>query len=167
MITLQGQPRASKPRAGFRIHNPLIDSDRFQGLMMIKGGERVIRRSQELIRRSQGLMRNSLGTLGDELARVSSSVLFRLRIVQEIGHYETGLVNQAPVAGQGGSPLDNVGPVPEELRVDPFPGGSIPWSIQEAELQRIRKQELMILKCATIVSWAVTIISIFRALGYI
>jgi len=135
--------------------------------MMNKGGERVIRRSQELIRRSQELIRNSLSTLGAKVVEGSSFVLLHLGIVQDIGHYEAGLVNQTPVAGQGGSPLDNVGPVPEELRVDPFPGGSIPWSIQEAELQRIRKQELMILKCATIVSWAVTIISIFRALGYI
>jgi len=63
------------------------------------------------------------------------------------------------------SPLDNVGPVPEELRRDPFPGGSVPWSIQEAEKEHDQARKTMIWKIAVVVSWSVTVIAALRTLG--
>jgi hypothetical protein len=63
------------------------------------------------------------------------------------------------------SPLAHVGPVPEELRQDPFPGGSVPWSIEEAEKEQDRNRELMIWKVAIAVSWSVTAVALFRSLG--
>jgi len=64
-----------------------------------------------------------------------------------------------------GSPLDNVGPVPEELLRDPFTGDSVPWSIQEAEKEEGRARELMIWKVAIAVSWAVTAVALLKSFG--
>jgi hypothetical protein len=64
-----------------------------------------------------------------------------------------------------GSSLYDIGPVPEELRRDPFPGGSVPWCIQEAEKERDRKRQLMIWRVGVAVSWSVTAFALFRSLG--
>ena len=64
-----------------------------------------------------------------------------------------------------GSPLDHVGPVPEELRRNPFPGGSVPWSILEAEREKVRAREMLILEVAVGMSWVVTVVTVLRALG--
>ena len=65
----------------------------------------------------------------------------------------------------GSSPLDNVGPVPDELRKDPFPGGSVPWSIQEAEREQNQARKTMMWKIVAAVSWSVTVFAALRALG--
>jgi len=64
-----------------------------------------------------------------------------------------------------GSPLDNVGPIPDELRKDPFPGGSIPWSIQEAEKERSLSRKILIWKVAVSVSWVITVVAVLRSFG--
>jgi len=71
----------------------------------------------------------------------------------------------APKAAPSGSPLDNVGPVPDELRKDPFPGGTVPWCIQEAERERGLARKSTIWKFAVAVSWSVTVVAALRALG--
>jgi hypothetical protein len=58
-----------------------------------------------------------------------------------------------------------VGPIPDELRKDPFPGGSVPWSVQEAEKEQSRNRELMIWKVAIAVSWTVTAVAALRSIG--
>jgi len=71
----------------------------------------------------------------------------------------------APAAIPIGSPLDNVGPIPEELRKDPFPGGSVPWSIQEAEKEENVARKIMIWKVALAVSWVTTAVAVLRSFG--
>jgi len=71
----------------------------------------------------------------------------------------------APKVAPGGSPLDNVGPVPDELRKDPFPGGTVPWCIQEAEREKSLARKSTIWKIAVAVSWSVTVVASLRALG--
>jgi hypothetical protein len=71
----------------------------------------------------------------------------------------------APKVTPSGSPLDNVGPVPDELRKDPFPGGTVPWCIQEAEREKSRARKATIWKIAVAVSWSVTVVAALRAIG--
>ena len=71
----------------------------------------------------------------------------------------------APEALPSGSPLDNVGPIPEELRKDPFPGGSVPWSIQEAEKEEKLARKILIWKVAISVSWVTTVVAVLRSVG--
>jgi hypothetical protein len=63
------------------------------------------------------------------------------------------------------SPFANAGPIPDELRKDPFPGGSVPWSIQEAEKEQGRARQTMIWKVAIAVSWSVTAVAVLRSVG--
>ena len=71
----------------------------------------------------------------------------------------------SPTAIPLGSPLDNVGPVPEELRRDPFPGGSVPWSIQEAEKEENQARKILVWKVALAVSWVTTAVTLLQSLG--
>jgi len=71
----------------------------------------------------------------------------------------------APGAVPSGSPLDNAGPIPEELRRDPFPGGSIPWSIQEAEKEESLARRILMWKIAISVSWVTTAFALLRSFG--
>jgi len=78
---------------------------------------------------------------------------------------EVGAAIPALAWAPNDSPLAHVGPIPEELRKDPFPGGSVPWCIQEAEKERNRKRELMIWKVAITVSWMVAAVAALRSVG--
>lgn len=78
---------------------------------------------------------------------------------------EVGSALPALVGVPGDSPLVHVGPVPDELRKDPFSGGSVPWCIQEAEKERSRNREQMIWKVAIAVSWLVTAVAVLRSTG--
>jgi len=118
--------------------------------MVRKGGERMV---------------STLQFVGEAAIRFLDTVLLRQ---SRAGQEESGgreWVPSAPDGFQGSSPLDNVGPVPDELRKDPFPGGSVPWSIQEAEKERDLVRKTTIWKVAVAVSWSVTVIAALRALG--
>jgi len=78
---------------------------------------------------------------------------------------KSGGARLSPAAIPLGSPLDNVGPVPDELRRDPFPGGSVPWSIQEAEKEKDQARKILIWKVALAVSWVTTAVTVLRSLG--
>ena len=126
--------------------------------MMIKEGGRIMKRSGEKI----------LGTLRlvGEGAIWALDMMFLPRTgagAEEAGEGVRSLPHFKAVLGD--SPLDNVGPVPEELRRDPFPGGSVPWSIQEAEKEKNQARKTMIWEIAVVVSWSVTVIAALRALG--
>ena len=126
--------------------------------MMIKEGGRMMKRGGERVF-------DALKLVGDG-AIWALDVMFLPR--SQTGAEKTGegvlsLTHFSIVTG--GSPLDNVGPVPEELRRDPFPGGSVPWSIQEAEKEKNQARKTMIWKIAVAVSWSVTVIAALRALG--
>jgi len=73
--------------------------------------------------------------------------------------------NEAASAVSIGSMVIHVGPVPDELRKDPFPGGSVPWSIIEGEKEKRRIREMAILKVAIGVSWVIAAVAALRALG--
>jgi hypothetical protein len=64
-----------------------------------------------------------------------------------------------------GPPLGNVGPVPEELRKDPFGGVSVPWCIQEAERERNMARRILRWKVILAASWLVTAVVVLRSIG--
>ena len=70
-----------------------------------------------------------------------------------------------PEAVSIGSMVIQVGPVPDELRRDPSPEGSVPWSILEAQKEQIWVQQMAVWKVATGVSWLITTVAALRALG--
>jgi len=85
--------------------------------------------------------------------------------IREEQSYDAEVVPSAPTTVSSTSTLSKVGPVPEELRRDPFPGGSVPWCIQEAEKEQIRARKILIWKIAAAVSWLVTTFAVLRSLG--
>jgi len=107
---------------------------------------------------------------GEERAR-NTLQLLGLQPIHLEGHIPRSnqsvsvVVPQTPVAGPKSSPLDNAGPIPVELRVDPFPGESIPWGMQMAEIDRDRTRERLVWASAVLVSWLVTGVLILRALN--
>jgi len=126
---------------------------------MFKEGGRMVRRSGE---RLWGLL-EFLGQTGTLLL----SMIIHLRspgtVKTKEGEAATATLTLIP----SGSPLDNVGPVPDELRKDPFPGGSVPWSILEAEKERNRTRKIVLWTAVVAVSWAVTAIALLRSFGLI
>jgi len=125
---------------------------------MIKESGRVVRRSGErILGKLEYLGRGTLGILGKMFVPPSSAG-------QDVTGKSEG-TPQAPVAIPSGSPLDNVGPIPDELRKDPFPGGSVPWSIQEAEKEEKLARRILIWKVAISVSWVTTVVAVLRSVG--
>ena len=125
---------------------------------MIKESGRVVRRGGERI---WGIL-ELIGKTGT----LASSTMTRPRVVTIKDHVSVS--PQAPLASDavsGVSLLANVGPIPDELRRDPFPGDSVPWCIQEAEKEQGRTRTLMIWKVALVVSWSVTSVALLRAFG--
>jgi len=117
-----------------------------------------------MVKRGGERMLDTLKFLGE--CAVALDVIFLPRPRGRVDKTGEGvLMLPAPKAIPSGSPLDNVGPVPDELRKDPFPGGSVPWSIQEAEREHNQARKTMIWKIAAVVSWSVTLIAALRALG--
>ena len=114
--------------------------------MVKRGGERVLSGLEFLVTNSVRL----------------KDMIFPLR--GGVGGRETH-DNEAASAVSIGSMVIHVGPVPDELRKDPFPGGSVPWSIIEGEKERSRIREMAILKVAIGVSWVIAAVAALRALG--
>ena len=123
---------------------------------MIKESGRMVKKSGERI---LGVF-ESLGDVGS----YAPGVLLR-DTVGRTNTTEVGAAIPALAWAPNDSPLAHVGPIPEELRKDPFPGGSVPWCIQEAEKERNRKRELMIWKVAITVSWMVAAVAALRSVG--
>jgi hypothetical protein len=126
--------------------------------MMIREGGKIVKRGGEW-------MLGILQLLG-ESAIWALDVLFLPRPgagAETMG--ESVQFSPAGRATRSFSPLDDIGPVPDELRKDPFPGGTVPWCIQEAEREQDRARKVTIWKIAVIVSWSVTLVAALRALG--
>ena len=123
---------------------------------MIKESGKIVRKGGERI----WVVLELLGQMG---ARALVMVI-HLRAIRRSWAARSEGTPQAVDLVTTGSPLDNVGPVPEELRRDPFPGGSVPWSIVEAEKEQSRNRELMIWKAAIAVSWTVSAVAVIRSL---
>ena len=139
--------------------------NRESGRILKRSGERIWgvlalaeRGGIRALRVASVYLRSSIIYLRDLTIYFGVSIRGRGTFAVETAPQSFGLV-------PSGSPLDNVGPVPDELRRDPFPGGSIPWSIQEAEKEQGRLRELMIWKVAIAVSWLVTAVAVLRSLG--
>ena len=118
-----------------------------------------------MVKKGREMMLSTLQFVGDGAIRFLDIVFLRQ---PRAGQEESGGIERAPFAPRDysdSSPLDNVGPVPDELRKDPFPGGSVPWSIQEAERERDLVRKTTIWKVAVAVSWLVTVTAALRALG--
>jgi len=125
---------------------------------MIKESGKVVRRGGERI---WGIL-ELLGKTGT----LASSTIIRPRVVTR--EDVATLSPRAPLASDvasDASPLANVGPIPDELRMDPFPADSVPWCIREAEKEQGRTRALMIWKVALVVSWSVTGVALLRAFG--
>jgi hypothetical protein len=125
----------------------------------------MIRESGRFMRRAGEKVLTTLKFLAEAaIWAVGTMLPARSRIRQ--GRNDVGdAVTLAPDLGTTGSPLDNIGPVPEELRRDPFPGGSVPWCIEEAEKEQDRARELMIWKVTIAVSWSVTAVALLKTFG--
>ena len=113
------------------------------------------------MRRGEGRVRNTLQLLGFHVVRLEGYVPRRSY------HSASGVVPQISTGGLKGSPLDNAGPIPVELRGNPFPGESIPWGMQMAEIERDRTRERLVWVTAVLVSWLVAGAMILRALSVI
>lgn len=124
----------------------------------------MIKESSKAMKRGGELIRGAFEFLGEAGTQVLYMML-RRTVTWKIA--TTEVEEARPVLSwiSTDSPLAHVGPIPEELRQDPFPGGSIPWSIEEAEKEQDRSRELMIWKVAIVVSWSVTAVALFRSLG--
>lgn len=117
-----------------------------------------------MLRRSSQRIWEVLRYLGDIGVLALSEMLRRTVVVRgQPGDVEAALPALAWIPSD--SPLAHVGPIPDELRKDPFPGGSVPWSVQEAEKEQSRNRELMIWKVAIAVSWTVTAVAALRSIG--
>jgi len=124
----------------------------------------MIKESGKLVRRGGERLWGVLEFLG-QMGTRALAMAIHLRAIRR--GWAAGSEGIPPAADfvPTGTPLDNVGPVPEELRRDPFPGGSVPWSILEAEKEQSRSRELMIWKAAIAVSWIVTVVAVIRSFG--
>lgn len=126
-------------------------------MKMLREGARVVRKGGER-------MLGVLGFLRESVIWALDTVLPWARIREDV-IYEVEVLPPAPRTVSGASPLDNIGPVPEELRRDPFPGGSVPWCIQEAEKEHNRARKILMWKIAVAISWSVTTIAVLRSIG--
>jgi len=126
--------------------------------MMIKDGGRAVKKGGEKI----------LGTLGfllESAAWALNTVLPSWARVRPIKRNAIEPAGRATGRIPTGSPLDHVGPVPKELRMDPFARDSVPWSIQEAEKERGRARVTMILGVSVAICWLITAVAVLRSLG--
>ena len=126
--------------------------------MMIREGERAIRKTEEWVK-------GTFGVFGERVVDLLDNFVLRKVLPNE---YAPVLEEAPPVPEEvntGLPPIYKVGPVPEELRRDPFPGGSIPWCIREEELEQDRARKMMIWRTAALVSWSVTAITVLRFIG--
>jgi hypothetical protein len=127
---------------------------------MIKESGRMVKKgSERMVGSLESVARSMIGGLGTALTPRG-----------EVGSGEgrqSAAIGEARSTSLTGSPLDNVGPIPEELRRDPFPGGSVPWSIQEAEKVENRAREMMIWKVAMLISWSITAVALLRTVGFL
>jgi len=111
------------------------------------------------MRRGEERVRNTLQLLGFQLIHLESY------LPRRSNHSVSGVVPQTPTVGEKSSPLDETGPIPVELQGDPFPGESIPWGMQMAEIDRDKTRERFVWASAVLVSWSVTGVLILRALN--
>ena len=124
--------------------------------MMIKEGERAIRRTEEWIR-------GTFGSFGKRLVETINLLMPRWltsRGTQTLATSTPLLTESKPGRALG----YKIGPVPHELRQDPFLSGSIPWSIREDEKRADRVREKMILGAVVVVSYSVAIVALLRTL---
>jgi len=124
----------------------------------------MIRESGRIVKRSGEKIWGALEFLGG-IGVAALGAVFRRIVVWKDEIYESRRAPPAVLGTSSDSPLANVGPVPDALREDPFPGDSVPWSIQEAEKERGRSREMMIWKVAITISWLVTVVAALRSLG--
>jgi hypothetical protein len=127
---------------------------------MIKESEKIVKKgSERMLGSIESVARSVIWGLGTALVPRG-----------EVGSGEgrqSAVISEGRSASFTGSPLDNVGLIPEELRRDPFPGGSVPWSIQEAEEVENRAREMMIWKVALLISWSITAVALLRSIGFL
>ena len=124
----------------------------------------MIKESGKTVKRSGERIWEVLRYLGDIGILALSEMLRRTMVGRgQSNDVEMALPGLAWIPSD--SPLAHTGPIPDELRQDPFPGGSVPWSIQEAEKEQGRSRELMIWKVAIAVSWTVTAVAALRSIG--
>ena len=126
---------------------------------------RMIKESGKIVRRSGERIWWILELLG-KTGTLASSTMNQPRVVTSKDL--AGSSPQVPLASDvvsDASLLANAGPIPDELRRDPFPGDSVPWCIQEAEKEQGRARALLIWKVALVVSWSVTSVAVLRAFG--
>ena len=125
----------------------------------------MIKESGRMVRRSGVRILGKLEYLGAGTLGILDRMFLPPLPVEEDSTVKSEGVPQAPEAVSTGSPLDNVGPIPDELRKDPFPGGSVPWSIQEAEKEEELARKILTWKVAISVSWVTTVVVVLRSLG--
>jgi hypothetical protein len=125
---------------------------------MIKEGGKMVKKGGE---RMMGTFR----FLGVGAILALDKIVHPSRPAGADGTHESTKMLPAPNVVRTNSPLDNVGPIPAELRMDPFPGGSVPWSILEAEKEQNQARKVLVWKIAITVSWSVTFVAVLRAIG--
>ena len=114
---------------------------------------------REIMRRGEQRVRDTLQLLGFH------PMPFENFLSRRLNRSATGAFPQTSTEGQASSPLDNPGPIPAELRENPFPGESIPWGFQIAEIDRDRIRERLVWASAVVVSWLVAGALILRIMN--
>jgi hypothetical protein len=125
----------------------------------------MIREGGRLLKRTGERVLNTVKILAEATLWALSVTLPSRPRVRQGGNDLAESTPAVPDAIPSGSPLDIVGPVPEELRRDPFAGGSVPWCIEEAEKEENRAREMMIWKVTMAVSWSVTVVALLKSFG--
>jgi len=138
--------------------------------MMIREGERFVREGERLIRRTEEWVVGTFGVFGSRLVEVFERIPFH-RIFPRSGTPQAAeAVAPATQIGEVSVALPSMyktGLIPAELRADPFPGDTVPWSIQEAQKEKDRVRKMRICMAIAVVSWSVTAVSILRSMGFL
>jgi len=125
----------------------------------------MIKESGKAVKRGSERVLGRLEFLGGSAVRLLDLMLIPRGGARAPVPLDSVVLPPVPESVSIGSMVINVGPVPDELRKDPFPGGSVPWSIIEAEKEHVWVRKMAIWKVAVGVSWVVTTVAALRALG--
>jgi len=135
--------------------------------MMIREGERFIREGERVIRRTEEWAVGTLGVFGARLVEVFERVPFHRMFPWSGSPAVAEVIAPASEASVVLPSMYKTGLIPAELRADPFPGDTVPWSIQEAQKEKDRVRKMRICMAVAAVSWSVTVVSILRSMGFL